>query len=295
MERRYINKFMTKYCLSFICIAIVLSLISCDNVLDGSYNDDVSMNSEAASSETQANETELLKNIMHTDWHIKPIEILSKELEIEIISRYLEDVPAEEGISVEDISLRFYGTYGDAYVMFIDNPYLEHMEILCQDDIGDYSFRYTNSQTLVVYYNGDFFSLPQASEKGIIEDDDIWELYKRYVGEDIKNQYVKNVLVSKDNYTTQDIKIRAYGGFFTERQYNTDMWFIFVDVNDILYDNVATIEKVCGYEFKYPTSQQLLIYYEYQFYTVSDAYSNGYIDNNAVKFVYEAYMSNINK
>jgi len=81
--------------------------------------------------------------------------------------------------TADDVSLRFYGAYDDAYAMFIDDnrAYAQPMET---DVIAGLSFVYGSTQHLRIYHEGYFYSISAAYALDILKYDELVNLYLYY-------------------------------------------------------------------------------------------------------------------
>ena len=73
-----------------------------------------------------------------------------------------------------------YGVFDDVYCLILTPPKVEYTTAMKYVDIAGYTFRFGSSNTMVVYYNGEFYSLTKAYENGILDDAEIEELYNFY-------------------------------------------------------------------------------------------------------------------
>ncbi len=70
------------------------------------------------------------------------------------------------------------------------------------------------------------------------------------------------------NLTPDQIKLRFMGVF-------GQIYIMFVDVKDMMYADVITIDNVEGFRFVYSRSQQMQAWFEGEFYTLNCAYDAG--------------------
>lgn len=88
--------------------------------------------------------------------------------------------------SINTINLdRFFFQCGDAYALFVID-FKAPGQMLTEEFIGEYEFRYTDTLSLSVYHDGEFTSLAGAHASGILSDDElktVWEAYQaKYPG-----------------------------------------------------------------------------------------------------------------
>lgn len=110
---------------------------------------------------------------------------LPAEIEREIIQKYIQEnyEKYDGSITEEDVSLRYYGCYGNGktYIMFVDVEgwaYITAQSGL--DEVNGLRFTYPTSQKLLVYRDG-FWSLTEAYKKGYLSDNDLTILHRLYI------------------------------------------------------------------------------------------------------------------
>lgn len=105
------------------------------------------------------------------------------EIEVEIIeamwAKYKSQ--AESYFTINDISLnRFFEPCGDGYVLFVTD-FIPPADMLWEETIEEYEFRYSNITQLYYYLDGEFYTLQMAYASKMITDDQlrtVWEAYK---------------------------------------------------------------------------------------------------------------------
>lgn len=82
--------------------------------------------------------------------------------------------------TVDDLSVRYYGEYSGANVLFVDGI-LIYETAFTSENVGGIAFHYPTSQHLLVYYEDQFMTLGEGYEKGILEYSDLVLLSHNYV------------------------------------------------------------------------------------------------------------------
>ena len=100
--------------------------------------------------------------------------LTSKEA-TEIKQAYVKKFGIEEKCPLEWLSIRYYGEFNGAHVMFVDG-YYEFTMAECSELVGDILFPYSDGQTLLVYHRNEIYSLPDAYVHDILTIDDLHEL-----------------------------------------------------------------------------------------------------------------------
>ena len=85
--------------------------------------------------------------------------------------------------SLHDLSVTFYGTYGDAHVGFI-NGILMYTQAISTESVGGVMFRYSTGQRIQVCHNGELMSLLEAYNRGILTDDDLLTIHEKFAPKD---------------------------------------------------------------------------------------------------------------
>ncbi|MBQ8293726.1 MAG: hypothetical protein IJX78_08005 [Bacilli bacterium] len=57
-----------------------------------------------------------------------------------------------------------------------------------------------------------------------------------------------------------------------------------------VYDDVLTEEVVAGYEFIYPNSNKIIIYFQNNIYTLTEAYNLNFFNEEQIRIIYQNYM-----
>lgn len=93
----------------------------------------------------------------------------SKEKQQEIITAFIaENSDAKYPLKKEDISLRCYGAFDGAYVLFVDVVGWNYTMAIETDVIAGVEFVYSSGQKMTVYYSGKFYTLSEAYDRGVL-------------------------------------------------------------------------------------------------------------------------------
>ena len=74
-----------------------------------------------------------------------------------------------------------YGIFDDAYCLMLDHPKLLYTCAVTEVEVGEYTFVFSDGNTMKVYCNGEFYGLKQAYENGILDDAELESLYNYYM------------------------------------------------------------------------------------------------------------------
>lgn len=83
-------------------------------------------------------------------------------------------------LALDDVRLRFMGVFEDVYVFFVDVKGMMYAEVINTENVGGFQFVYSCSQHMQVWHEGQFYSLAQAYDAGILSNEDIRLLYRDY-------------------------------------------------------------------------------------------------------------------
>ena len=97
--------------------------------------------------------------------------------------------------------------------------------------------------------------------------------------EKIKQDYCAKVAPS---LKPTDLSLRVYAVF-------DDVCALFVD-GPFVSITVVTSETVCGYPFVYSTAHRMHVYHDGQFFTISEAFEMGVIDQAQVETIFRNFM-----
>ena len=85
--------------------------------------------------------------------------------------------------SANDLSVTFYGTYGEAHVGFI-NGILMYTQAISTERIAGLLFRYNTGQRIQVYHNGELMPLAEAYDRGVLTQEDIATIHGKFMPKD---------------------------------------------------------------------------------------------------------------
>ena len=101
--------------------------------------------------------------------NVKPSPIeLTLEEKREIVWEYID---SEKDLEYS-FGVRCYGKFENVYAVMIDGPYFYSAEMR-GEKVAGYTFNFTNGQRMLVYFEGNFYSLLEAYERGIITKENV--------------------------------------------------------------------------------------------------------------------------
>lgn len=99
----------------------------------------------------------------------------------EIVTAYVANHSTENHhVTEDDIGLRCFGAFDGAYVLFVDEANVGYAAVICYETVSDVEFIYSSSHSLTVYFEGVFYSVAKAFEKGLLTHDDLVTAQKNY-------------------------------------------------------------------------------------------------------------------
>ena len=192
--------------------------------------------------------------------------------------------------TVDDISLRFYGKYGsvdqdynytECYVMFIDVSGHEHMCIESPETIDGVVLNYSNSQKLDVYHDGEFLTVIEAFDEGLLYHSDLMKLAYRLehperlaIEPEIQKAYYElhKKEMERNSCAVDDIKISFYGKY-------GESYALFID-SIYFYPQAYHPVTIDGVVLHYWDYQELDVYNNGEIYTVQEAFENGLLTHD---------------
>ena len=73
-----------------------------------------------------------------------------------------------------------YGVFDDASCLILTLPDVGSLTLMTYIEVAGYTFKFGDNNTMVVYCDGEFYGLKQAYENGILDDNELAELYANY-------------------------------------------------------------------------------------------------------------------
>lgn len=101
------------------------------------------------------------------------------EVEEAIKQTFLDTFETDDSIKTKDLSLKHYGCYDGAYVVFVDGPYM-YMDVMRTERIGGMTFTFGSSQKLYVYKDGEMKTLLKAYYAGWLSDEALTKIHKYF-------------------------------------------------------------------------------------------------------------------
>lgn len=168
-----------------------------------------------------------------------------------------EKVPVIDDVNI----VKYYGMYNDCYVIMITDNFTDFLEVLCNDNIANVEFNYSNSNKILVW-----------SEKNMNND------------EKIKYEYAQAYLLKKYPFATiNDVCIEKKLGIYDNAH------VLFITNNYEEYTTVVTKETILNYVFEYSNNNSALVFFENSFYTLKEAYKMKILSDDSLNEIFKHF------
>ena len=216
-------------------------------------------------------------------------EITDESHERAPLIRAYEDKLRSQGTDTQAWIDTYCGTYASgAAVALMDAFDLAYLTVAGEETVADYVFIYGYAHNpLRFLYDGNFYSLSAAYAQGFLTEDDISQIFTIYCG---NSEYLR-----QDGLKRRTI-LAAYEEKYPELgkakievfydRYNNGAIAALIRAENAVYEEVIWTETVGDYEFYYSNSNRISVLYENEFYTLTDAYAQGYIDDFDLAMLY---------
>ncbi|MCH5163991.1 MAG: hypothetical protein J1F36_03155 [Clostridiales bacterium] len=133
----------------------------------------------------------------------------------QIKAAYIAEHPRDH-LANKDITLRYYGEFEGTYVLMIYLAEYGYFDAVYHDIVSDVRFIYPNSNKLKVYSNGEFYSLKEAYEKGLLTHDNLLETQKNYRA-DHEPLYQNHSETNNPQDNTYRLTVQDTNGYVSEK------------------------------------------------------------------------------
>ena len=180
-----------------------------------------------------------------------------------------------------ELEIRIVGGNENGSVYFEHTDNLSYTSAAYETQLGNYTYSYTAADELLVYNNGKIYTMKNAYESGIINDEDVADIddwndsfYQKAPAYDIKAAIEKAML---ETYYL-DVKPSHIEIYIVGSTSDDGVYFKY---NDGLPRADVMIEAILG-EFGYRTaeSEKTLLYKDGKIYSIPSAYNSGVIDDD---------------
>ena len=179
-----------------------------------------------------------------------------------------------------ELEIRIVGGNENGSVYFEHTDNLSYTSAAYETQLGNYTYSYTAADELLVYNNGKIYTMKNAYESGIINDEDVADIdewndsfYREAPAYDIKAAKKAMLETYYLDVKPSHIEIYIVG--------STSDDGVYFKYNDGLPRADVMIEAILG-EFGYRTaeSEKTLLYKDGKIYSIPSAYNSGVIDDD---------------
>ena len=204
-----------------------------------------------------------------------PAKDMQEVIKQAMLNNYYKDVKPKE------LEIRILGGNENGSVYFEHTDNLSYTSVAYETQLGNYTYSYTAADELLVYNNGKIYTMKNAYESGIINDEDVADIddwndsfYQEAPAYDIKAAIEKAML---ETYYL-DVKPSHIEIYIVGSTSDDGVYFKY---NDGLPRADVMIEAILG-EFGYRTaeSEKTLLYKDGKIYSIPSAYNSGVIDDD---------------
>ena len=208
-----------------------------------------------------------------------PDEAPAKDMQAIIKQAMLDNYYTET--KPTELEIRIVGGNENGSVYFEHTDNLSYTSAAYETQLGNYTYSYTAADELLVYNNGKIYTMKNAYESGIIDDEDVADIdewndsfYQEAPAYDIKAAIEKAML---ETYYL-DVKPSYIEIYIVGSTSDDGVYFKY---NDGLPRADVMIEAILG-EFGYRTaeSEKTLLYKDGKIYSIPSAYNSGVIDDD---------------
>ena len=211
--------------------------------------------------------------------------MMSAEVEAEIKQAY---AALNDRIIPEDVTVHFIANLDGKYAVTVDIAGSMHLSVLMRESVCGLCFLSSPATAIRIYDGKQLYSVSDAYEQGVLSARRVQELYviSQYfnISPVIRAQCAKRYGGTTDDYFVRFMKSGSRDGGKT-------VWYIvYLYGQSIPVTNVPTSDIVGGYQICYPDSRKMEVYYEGEFYTMTQAMEQGIVSESSIRWLYEEYL-----
>ena len=203
--------------------------------------------------------------------------LLTKEIVSEYARRY--------GKNAEDLSVRYVAEVTKAqieyYGVFVDDINTQYEETPCKETVKYQTFRYATGQQMLIYCDGQLYTLSEATAIADINFSELYQQYKAYY----PALYDPLLVAAQNEAEIIEAYARQYGKdaeklsvriIYEDTWTNLEYFAVFVDDETQPYAAMPRLQRLGESLFSYPTAQPLLIYCQGSFSPIEEVYQHDY-------------------
>ncbi len=291
----------------FIIICLLGVFVSCDSDNISEIESESNTSPETSDKETTDSNIPQITPCPWDDISLPIPAEIKREIQIaRLKGAYYGDNYEKKGYIPEQVWVVCYGIFNDTYCVMTWEPDVIYLNIETEVAVGGYTFLFSSENTMLVYSEGQFTSLKVAYNYGIINDDELAELYN-YCNEvhqdgvmpsvhqngtpspelikEIQSAYFEKTYEEEyaDYYNSPNqVRLKYYGSF-------DNAYCFILDCPIYNYSSVMTEVEVGGYTFVFGSSNTMQVYCDGEFYGLKQAYENGILNKVELAKLYSYY------
>ena len=155
---------MKKLIAIFLAMVLMLCAVGCQSPI----NSESDTNSEGITNSEDTSNSESNMNFE-----------IDENLESDIIKAYIAYLGPAWDLSEDELSIDSYGTYSDCTVGYINGPFV-YLAVISAEKVGPYIFRYSDSQKMLAYKDGQIKSMKEAYALGWLDDEAVKQILEKH-------------------------------------------------------------------------------------------------------------------
>ncbi|MBQ7324374.1 MAG: hypothetical protein IJW98_01375, partial [Clostridia bacterium] len=234
---------------------------------------------------------------LYEDSYVYPL------IEKEMVSQYAHMYGKQESKLTAQLIYTYTYQNAECYVLFMNDQDQPSENRLIGQRVGDHIFYSRAPQTLLVYYDGSFYTLSKAYEDtmdvALLNVPKLSTLYLHYRSlypELYEESYLQQIAEAE----IKQLCVKQYGkgkaSDYTVRFMTSylDAYVVYVD-GKYVADQAVSAQRVGGLIFAYPDQKAMKVYWDGRFYALADALEQQVIDYDTVKRLYSLHEAELVK
>lgn len=222
-------------------------------------------------------------------------EITQESEDRATLIRAYEEKLLSQGLDTQAFIDRYCGKYASgATVALMEAFGLAYPCVVGEESVANYDFSYAYaSNPLRVLYDGKLYSLGGAHANGYLTEEDVFEIFKLYY-QDASEDALQYGLKRRIILAAHEEKYPELGKAKIEvfyDQYNSGAIAAMLSAENVDFPDVIWTETVDIYEFYYSNGNRIIVLYENEFYTLTEAYAQEYISDFELHMLYTRHRN----
>lgn len=224
-----------------------------------------------------------------------PYPEISHEIKLAYLKTHTKDAMGKE-LTEDDIGLSYYGAFNDTYVLMIYGGVYIVGTMMTTVHVGGVIFEFADTQVFDVYHDGEFYTLQEAYDAGLLGSIELLQVQEKHKTEHpslyarldrITSEIVSAYAAMREIPESKVMQPEFYGIF-------QDTYVIMISARGDMFAAAEFTMTVDGVTFMFGDSLKFSVYHDGEFYSLQDAFYNGYLTHDDLlsvqrnhKFSYE--------